>query len=333
MCGAHIPRSLVVVEFDRQTSYPNSWPDHDFDTLNLVIQLKMILRTCWPALAILLVGLAATAKTIPFYNKRYCGTDDPSPHLVSTHRYLHDNEPKDNDLWNSSSLLTRQHMQSHSHSHSKRQAANPYYTIDTYFHVVADSSTASPSSSGYVTDAMVAAQFTFLAQAYTNASIGFRLRGVTRSVNDTWAANGDDQNMKTALRNGTYSSLNVYYQSQLQESTSSPGVPAGSTLLGFCSLPALGVTATLPPAAYVLDGCNILSSTMPGGSFTGYNQGGTTAHEVGHWNGLLHPFQDNTCDPNDFGDYVADTPQEQASTSRFNEIPSTFVTLPLNDTY
>ena len=45
------------------------------------------------------------------------------------------------------------------------------------------------------------------------------------------------------------------------------------------------------------------------------DQGGTTAHEVGHWNGLLHTFQDNTCASGDFGDYVADTPQEMTSTS------------------
>ena len=80
-------------------------------------------------------------------------------------------------------------------------------------------------------------------------------------------------------------------------------------------MPAAGVTATTPQSVYILDGCNVLSGTMPGGTLNGYNLGGTTAHEVGHWNGLLHTFQDNTCGTQDFGDYVADTPQEATSTS------------------
>ncbi|KAL6243536.1 hypothetical protein RBB50_009529 [Rhinocladiella similis] len=206
------------------------------------------------------------------------------------------------------------------HNHDRRQTMNPLYTIDTYIHIVADSSSASPSSSNYVSDTMIRNQFIYLANAYTNASIGFRLAGIDRVTNDTWARNGDDTNMKRTLRRGTYSALNVYYQSLLQSDTNTPGLPAGSTLLGFCTLPMSGVYAGVNPAAYVLDGCNILSGTMPGGNYAGYNLGGTTAHEVGHWNGLLHTFAGNSCDASDFGDYVADTPQERTST---NGCPST----------
>ena len=191
----------------------------------------------------------------------------------------------------------------------------PLFITDTYMHIVSDSSSALPTSQNYITDTMIQNQFAFLASAYTNASIGFRLAGVDRTTNNTWASNGDDLSMKTALRKGTYSTLNIYYQSQLQAGSNTPGVPAGSTLLGFCSLPTSGVTASTPPEYYVIDGCNILSETMPGGNFGGYNLGGTTAHEVGHWNGLLHPFQGNSCDVDDWGDYVADTPQEMTSTS------------------
>jgi hypothetical protein len=201
------------------------------------------------------------------------------------------------------------------HHHSARQATKPYYTIDTYFHIVSDAASASPSSSGYITDAMITAQFHTVAIAYTNASIGYRYMGVTRTANNTWASNGDDLAMKTALRQGSYSSLNVYFQSELQSAPGTPGVPAGSVLLGYCSLPSAGITSKTPESVYMLDGCNILSSTMPGGTFQQYNRGGTAVHEIGHWNGLLHPFQDNTCSPYDYGDYVADTPQELTSTS------------------
>jgi hypothetical protein len=248
----------------------------------------------------------------PTTPRRHCPVDDPSNHLRDTHAYLQKAEPLDNDLWNASSL---EKLNGRYHQHSARQAAMPYYTIDTYFHIVSDTASASPSSSGYVTDAMIAAQFRIIAVAYTNASIGYRYMGVTRTINNTWASNGDDLAMKTALRQGSYSSLNVYFQSGLQSAPGTPGVPAGSVLLGYCSLPSVGITPTTPESTYVLDGCNILSSTMPGGTFQQYNRGGTAVHEIGHWNGLLHPFQDNTCDPYDYGDYVADTPQELTSTS------------------
>lgn len=164
---------------------------------------------------------------------------------------------------------------------------------------------------------MIRDQFTYLSNAYTNASIGFRLAGIDRVANDTWARNGDDTGMKRSLRKGNYSALNVYYQSLLQANANTPGVPAGSTLLGFCTLPVSGIVAGVDPSAYVIDGCNILSGTMPGGKYAGYNLGGTTAHEVGHWNGLLHTFNGGSCDVWDFGDYVADTPQERTSTSEF----------------
>ena len=53
---------------------------------------------------------------------------------------------------------------------------------------------------------------------------------------------------------------------------------------------------------------------MPGGATYGYNLGKTAVHEVGHWFGLLHTFQDTTCAVGDPGDWIADTPQEAVST-------------------
>lgn len=198
---------------------------------------------------------------------------------------------------------------------TKRQAVSPLYTVDTYMHIIADNASASPTSSSYVTDSQIRAQFEYLARAYTETSIGFRLLGYSRRTNDTWARNGDDLEMKTQLRRGGYSTLNIYYQSQLQAASGTSGVPVGSVLLGFCSLPVAGVGERTPTAAYVLDGCNILSGTMPGGEMFGYNRGGSTVHEVGHWNGLFHTFQGNSCGSGDFGDFVADTPQQATSTS------------------
>jgi hypothetical protein len=266
------------------------------------------------SLALVSSALSASIHYLPI---RHCPVTNPSAELRARHQYLHHDESINDTLWNSSMLLDhRAAFQSHFPSHhSTRQATSCLYTIDTYIHVVADNASASPTSPNYITDTMITSQFTYLATAYINASICFNFRGSDRTRNDTWASNGDDHAMKTALRQGTYNTLNIYYQSELQSAAGTPGVPAGSTLLGFCSLPTAGVTPTTPPSAYTLDGCNVLSQTMPGGNLNAYNLGGTTAHEVGHWNGLLHTFQGNTCASSDYGDYVADTPQEMTSTS------------------
>ena len=80
---------------------------------------------------------------------------------------------------------------------------------------------------------------------------------------------------------------------------------------------AQGGQTEFPAADYATDGCNVLAASMPQSpvSAYGYDEGKTAVHEVGHWFGLLHPFQDNTCSTSDPGDYIADTPQESVSTS------------------
>ena len=137
-------------------------------------------------------------------------------------------------------------------------------------------------------------------------------------MNNSWATDSDDATMKATLRQGTYASLNVYFQTNL----SSFDYGTESQLLGYCTLPT-NVTykpcstcnpVEFPANDYNGDGCNVLAGSMPGGPVTGYNLGKTAVHEIGHWFGLLHTFQDNTCTPGDPGDYIDDTPQESVST-------------------
>jgi hypothetical protein len=160
--------------------------------------------------------LTAKVEGSPLFSPihRSCGTPPPSPDLLSTHLYLHANEPLENDLYNASSQAFRSASDLSSPVSLRdarrgplhaRQALNPTYMIQTWMHIVADSSSASPGQSGYVTDQMITDQFSYLQNSYTNASIGFQFAGSTRSVNDTWARNGDDYGMKSALRQGTYS--------------------------------------------------------------------------------------------------------------------------------
>lgn len=247
--------------------------------------------------------------------ERTCGVEEPSEELLRMHSHLRQAERTDPTLFNATTFReafgTPPNGQVHPVLVGKR--AGYSYTIPTWFHIVSSTAASNPSNPKYVTDMMLQNQFAYIQQQYSNSSIYFTRQGVTRVTNDNWATGADDVGMKAALRQGSYSTLNVFFQSDLQTQGADPS--ASATLLGFCSVPIEGVTDATPRSEYVTDGCNILSGTMPGGSVSAYNMGGTAVHEIGHWNGLLHPFQDQTCDPNDPGDYIADTPQESAPTS------------------
>ena len=135
--------------------------------------------------------------------------------------------------------------------------------------------------------------------AYGSNGITFNLKGSDFTVNNQWATGNYDAQMGAALRKGTYASLNVYFLSDLS-----------GGLLGICEFP---TTAPAGSNAFNIDGCDVLADSLPGGSATGYNLGGTAAHEVGHWFGLFHVFQGQSCSGT--GDSVADTPLQRTATS------------------
>ncbi|KAI9167538.1 metalloprotease [Paramyrothecium foliicola] len=166
-------------------------------------------------------------------------------------------------------------------------------TVPTYFHIVA---TSTRPADGYLSDATVQSQLRVLNENYAGSGFTFSLAGVDRTVNANWARNGDELGMKRALRKGNYGALNLYFL------TSIP-------YLGVCTFP---TTATPGSTTYIRDGCTVLSSTVPGGSETGYNLGKTATHEVGHWLGLYHTFQGGCTSTND---QVADTPAQGGPTS------------------
>ena len=135
--------------------------------------------------------------------------------------------------------------------------------------------------------------------AYGSHGITFKLISSDFTVNNNWATGNYDSQMKAALRKGNYADLNLYFLSDLS-----------GGLLGICNFP---TNAPRGSSAFIQDGCDILADSLPGGSATDYNLGGTAAHETGHWFGLLHVFQGSSCSGS--GDSVADTPIQSTATS------------------
>jgi hypothetical protein len=200
-------------------------------------------------------------------------------------------------------IKTHQRLQSQAHVGSpagRALAARQSTTIvPTAFHLVLSSAQAAS-----IAPLMPLSQLNEMNTAYLPTGFQFKLVSLTRTINDTWAAAATPDDMlamQRSLRQGTYSTLNIYFLSDLQNG-----------LLGQCSLP-YDVGQDAAPSTYVSDGCLVASGSMPNGSIYGYSEGKTAVHEAGHFLGLYHPFQGETClGP---GDFISDTPQQSTPTA------------------
>jgi hypothetical protein len=154
---------------------------------------------------------------------------------------------------------------------------------------------------------MVAAQMAVLNRAYAGqdsaaaASTPFRFKLTAGSprffANPIWynafPGSAEELDMKRALHRGDATRLNVYTTF------------AADGSFGWTYFPNLYETNP------TRDGVVLYEETLPGGNLTGRNEGRTLDHEVGHWLGLFHTFQDGCSRKND---RVADTPAEAFAT-------------------
>lgn len=173
-------------------------------------------------------------------------------------------------------------------------------TVDTVFHVISAEPLTREQTDRYST--MIQAQVDVLNDAFSGTGAAansgdtpfrFDLTDTTYTVNAAWATlapeTKEERAAKTALHQGDASTLNVYV------------LNLGDGLLGYAEFPQRG------KGQLWRDGVMILDESMPGGTASPYAEGDTATHEVGHWLGLFHTFQ-NGCRTR--GDYVTDTPAE-----------------------
>ncbi|HYC61749.1 MAG TPA: zinc metalloprotease [Thermoanaerobaculia bacterium] len=171
-------------------------------------------------------------------------------------------------------------------------------TINVYVHVITNT-----SGAGNISDTVIANQIRVMNDSFSgltggyNTKFRFALAGITRTANNTYFTAGygttAETSMKNALRVGGAKDLNMYFN---QPSTGE---------LGWATFPS-SYSSQPKKDGVVCDG-----RTVPGGSFSPYNQGDTATHEVGHWLGLYHTFQGGCSKNNDF---VADTPASKSPT-------------------
>jgi hypothetical protein len=169
-------------------------------------------------------------------------------------------------------------------------------TIPVYFHVLHD------GAKGNVSNAQVERQIGTLNTSYggrnggADTNVTFMLRAISRTDNAAWFGDPEryEDTYKPRLHRGGKGTLNLY------------SAYIGGDLLGWSTFP---WKYKSDPKG---DGVTIHYASMPGGSIEHFNKGFSATHEVGHWLGLYHTFQDGCSGK---GDRVSDTPAERDPTN------------------
>ncbi|SDZ35970.1 Pregnancy-associated plasma protein-A [Amycolatopsis xylanica] len=148
---------------------------------------------------------------------------------------------------------------------------------------------------GNIPDAAIQQTMNVVNSYFNQAGLSFRVanvvrRGAPHSVVHGAAIDNAVERQLKQYRQGTVQTLNIYTVAHNYN----------NDLAGWATFP--WDYASNPQN----DGIVYDYNYLPGGKHVGYNTGKIMAHEIGHWVGLLHTFQDG-CHG---GDFVDDTPAE-----------------------
>ncbi|KAG6906100.1 hypothetical protein DXG01_015941 [Tephrocybe rancida] len=151
-----------------------------------------------------------------------------------------------------------------------------------------------------MSDNVITQQMTVINSYFNAIGLYFKVSGVRRiavpydTLHGVAIGNAGEKAVKQ-YRQGDVKTLNLY----------TIGQNSNGNLAGWSSFP-WDYQSNPQNDGIIMD-----YNYLPGGRNTGYNTGKITVHEIGHWAGLLHTFQDG-CNG---GDQVDDTPAEASAAS------------------
>jgi hypothetical protein len=253
--------------------------------MRLLHTLRLAAATSLGATALTVVGLAAPAHARVADPVAECLT--PTPNAVASgarggatgldHRGISAAEQR--------AIARRTH--SRLAAKSAPSAAAVATVVPVYVHVMRDA-----AGRGDVTNRQIARQIAVLNSDFSETPFSFDLVSTTRYNNNTWHTDHQSATYRALTRKGGANALNIWL--------------VDFKLLGIATFP--WDYARKPD----IDGIRVNFDSLPGGSITNFNLGGTATHEAGHWFGLYHTFQGGCTELND---EVDDTPAQDSPTS------------------
>jgi len=133
--------------------------------------------------------------------------------------------------------------------------------------------------------------------------------GITRHAMTVIGSTWQNSNINSDIKPATYWNSNLYFNIW---TLPIPGTSAGGGVTGFAGLPSGGQVGSQTDGA-------VVDWRWFGGPGYGQSGYGTLTHEAGHYLGLYHPFNGNSCSADDG---ISDTPNQGAPTSSSSPNPS-----------
>lgn len=160
------------------------------------------------------------------------------------------------------------------------------------FHIIHKS-----DGTGNVTNEVLNEQVSVLNNAFSKLNINYTIKEIRRYQDDSLFVTCDSHLIKSRFSYKTDTHLNIY--------------TCLLFMLGQASLPGQrdpNNKFRLVPNNHYLYGIRLDYGVLPGSIRKNYNLGKVLVHEVGHFYGLLHPYQDG-CNIGLHSDFIDDTPR------------------------